>query len=510
MPPVDRMSASADYERLVERLKVLQHYGDALALLEWDQETYMPEGGAAARAELCAALSRIAHTYGVSRETAAIYRGLVDARTGSARGGLKPHERAVVAESYRRFLRTKKLPESHVAEEARVTRLSHSAWTRARSRSDFALARPHLEKIVRLKRRECALIGYDGHPYDALLDDYEPHMRTADVDRIFGELREPLTRLAARLQGARLRYPRPLIRSRPDEAARVRSFCEDVLRDMGFDFNFGRLDESVHPFATSIHPRDVRMTVRKEKSPFDQILAALHEGGHALYDQGRAARQWGTPLADAVSLGIHESQSRLWENQVGRGRPFWTYYFPRLKRAMPRMLARVGLDAFLAEVNRVSFSAIRVEADEVTYGLHVIVRFELEKALVEGTLEVKNLPAAWNAKMEEYLGVRPRNDAQGCLQDVHWFTGNIGYFPTYVLGNLYAAQFFRAWKKERRGWESDLEHGRLTLLTEWLRAKIHRHGSRYTAAELVKRVTGKPLRARYFLDYLEGKYGVAR
>ncbi|MEK8022838.1 MAG: carboxypeptidase M32 [Candidatus Hydrogenedentota bacterium] len=504
------MSGTSPYEQIIERLKVQQHYGSALSLLEWDQETYMPDGGAGARAELCSALSGIAHEYGISREMEKLFRILVDPGSGKIRNAkrLGPRERAVIRETFRRFRRNRKIPAAHVAAEARATSLAHQAWTVARRKSDFRIALPHLETIIDLKRRECEYVGYDAHPYDALLDVYEPHARTSDIDRIFGELKNPLTALASRLHHAR--PARILTHSREFEAPRVREFCEELLSDMGFDFNRGRMDESVHPFSTMMHPHDVRMTVRRERSPIDQILSTLHEGGHSLYSQGLEASHWGTPLAEATSLGIHESQSRLWENQVGRSRPFWTHYFPRLRMKMPRTLARVELDDFLREINRVSFSFIRVEADEVTYGLHVILRFEMEKALLDGSLQPKDVPAAWNEKMERYLGIRPKTDAQGCLQDVHWFTGNVGYFPTYVLGNLYGAQFYRAWKADHPRWKTELRQGRLTPLLAWLRENIHAHGSRFSAAQLVKRVTGETLRAKYFLDYLAETYGTAK
>lgn len=499
------------FPAFVRLLREIRHYASALSVLFWDQETFMPECAGAARADQMGALSGLVHDHLSGRTLRRALGRWIDVRSGRLNGGaISPDRRVILTETWRRHVRAGRLPKAHVVEVARLSSESQQVWTRARQKSDFSLVRPHLESLVRLKRRECEWIGYENNPYDALLDEYEPHMTAAKLARLFDELKRPLADILRSIRRAGIFYgagaPPPQRNWQFDEA-RQSEFCKFLLKRMGFDFRRGRLDRSAHPFTASFHPTDVRLTARfYKRNPFPGLFSTLHEGGHALYDQGLDPETWGTPLSEAVSYGIHESQSRLWENPVGRSLPFWSHFLPHLRNRFPGPLGRMGLERFYALINRVHPSLIRVDADEVTYNLHIILRFELEKALIGGEMKVRDIPSAWNEGMSALLGVRPRNDAEGCLQDVHWYCGLFGYFPCYTLGNLYASQFFGAYRKRHPEWRSDLECGRLAGLKRWLSRSIHRRGSRHPAGDLCRRVTGEDLSAKWFLRYLETKY----
>lgn len=477
------MKKNKPYRQLLDRLREIRRYGAIASVLQWDQETVMPPGGGQARAELFATLAGRVHELATARELGAL---LADAA---------PRD-VVVRETERGYRKAQKIPNELAMEAARVASVSHQVWVKARERSDFKFVRPHLEKIVKIQRRVCDLIGFDAHPYDVLLDGYEPHATTAEVDAVFSRIREPLIALAGDVS-------RPPLKSRviAHDHDKVRDFCREILARMGYNFEHGQIGEAAHPFSLMIHATDVRVTIRREEGPVEVIQSAMHEGGHALYSQGLDPKHWGTPLGEAESLSIHESQSRIWENQVGRSRAFWKYFLPRLRRFVPGL---PPLDDFLTRINHVSRTPIRVASDEVTYGLHIMLRFELEKALIAGELAVRDIPGAWNDGMKKYLGFTPKNDAQGCLQDVHWYGGAFGYFPTYLLGNLYAAQFHHAYGSARL--DAELRRGNLLGLSHWLKTNVHRRGSRYPARKLVQVVTGEKLNPRYFLEYLDRRY----
>lgn len=367
---------------------------------------------------------------------------------------------------------------------------------------------PWLKKIFGLKKEEARCLGFERNPYDAHLDDYEPGLTTAMVEQLFVRLRQKVVPLVERATEVpfdekdngwlRATYPVTL----------QEQFGRDVVRSMGLDWEAGRLDISAHPFCGGAGPSDVRMTTRYNENDFlVSLFSVIHETGHALYEQGLDGRFFGTPLCDTVSLGVHESQSRLWENQVARGMDFWQFWFPHFRRIFPDQTQNLTPERFYAAINRVRRSLIRVDSDELTYNLHIIVRFELERAIFDDQLAVENLDAAWNEKMKQYLNIVPSNSADGVLQDVHWASGLIGYFPTYVLGNLYAAQFYHQAGKDLPGLRQDIREGNLLGLREWLRDRVHRHGRRYKPAELVEKVTGEPPRAEYFIEYLESKFG---
>ncbi len=505
------MKTLAILEPLILRLRQIHHLSSAASLLSWDQETYMPPGGGTARAEQLATLQRLAHDWLVSPEIEALLGQWVDLATGQvldrAEDAWNEPARALLREVWRDFSRAKKLPSEFVERLGRATSLAQQVWAEARRRSEFALFLPHLRTVLALKREEAGYLGYQNSPYDALLDTYEPGTSVAVLTPLFDALRARLVPLLHRILAAPVRIEDELLYRAYDPARQV-EFGRVILAAMGYDFHRGRLDLSAHPFTTSLHPTDVRVTTRVyEKELPACLFSCIHEGGHGLYDQGLDPEHYGTPLGEALSLGIHESQSRLWENCVGRSRPFWRGFFPLLQQAFPDQLSGVGLEQFYAAVNRVKPSLIRVEADELTYNLHIMLRFEIERGLIEDRIRVEDLPAVWNEAMRHTLGVVPERDADGVLQDVHWSLGAIGYFPTYTLGNLYAVQFYEQAKREIPTLEEEIEAGRLTTLTQWLNHKIHRWGRTFTPDHLLRRVTGQSLSPEPFLRYLEEKFG---
>jgi carboxypeptidase Taq len=504
------MKTLATLEPLIEKLRDIYHLNSAASLLSWDQETYMPPGGGVARAEHLATLQRLAHDRLVSPDIESLLGRWLDPATGRP---LEPEEgawsepaRALLREVWRDFNRAKRLPSAFVERLGRECSLAQQVWTEARKKSDFALFLPNLRTVVALKREEAEHLGYQDSPYDALLDTYEPGTTAATLRSLFESLRARLVPLLRRVTAAPA--PDDTFLYRTYDPARQVEFGKLVLTAMGYDFDRGRLDLSAHPFTTSFHPTDVRITTRVyEKELPACLFGCLHEGGHGLYDQGLDPARYGTPLGDALSLGIHESQSRLWENCVGRSRPFWRAFYPMLRQTFPEPLADVDLERFYAAINRVKPSLIRVEADELTYNLHIMLRFEIERDLIEGRLAVEDLPAAWNEAVREYLGLTPDRDSEGVLQDVHWSLGAIGYFPTYTLGNLYAVQFYEQATRDIPDLEGEIAAGRLTALKTWLNQKIHRWGRTFTADQLARRVTGRALSPEPFLSYLENKYG---
>jgi carboxypeptidase Taq len=361
--------------------------------------------------------------------------------------------------------------------------------------------------MLMLKRQEAAALGFTATPYDPLLDDYEPHATTAEVGAVLAGLRDALAPLVQEIVASG-RRPDAAILKRSFAPAIQESFGQEISGAMGFDYTAGRLDTTAHPFCGGAGPGDVRITTRYNANDFgDAFFSILHEAGHGMYEQGLPREHFGLPTGEAVSLGIHESQSRMWENQVGRSRAFWEHVLPRARAAFPDALKEAKLDNFYAAINEVQPSLIRVDADEVTYNLHILIRFELERAMIEDDLQVAELPAAWREKYEKYLGITPPSDAEGALQDVHWSAGLFGYFPTYSLGNLYAAQFFAQANADLGDQQEAFRRGDFAPLLGWLRVHIHRHGQRYSASELVQRITGKPLTHASWIDQMRTKYG---
>lgn len=491
------------YQELAQRLRSAELLGSCASVLSWDEQTYMPPGGAEHRADQLSLLAGLTHERRVDPRIGELLTELEQSgELGDPDGDIA----ANVREARRSYDRATKLPRRLVEEISRTTTLAQQAWVKARENADFPHFLPWLEKMVSLKREEAQAIGYGaGVPYDALLDEYEPRMTAAEVAAVFQPLRDELVRLVAAIQASSRKAPVEILeRFYPVTAQQV--FAEGASKRIGFDFHRGRIDRSPHPFCSGFGPGDCRLTTRYHDHHFPSaFFGVLHESGHGIYEQGLPKEHFGLPTGQAVSLGIHESQSRMWENFVGRSRSFWRYFFPYAQQAFPAALKDVSLDDFHFAVNDVRPSFIRVEADEATYSLHIMLRFELEQQLISGNLKPADVPGAWNELFAKSLHLTPPNDSQGCLQDIHWSGGLIGYFPTYALGNLYAAQFFDAARKDLGDLDEQFAQGEFEPLKRWLNEKIHRHGRRYSAARLVELVTGKPLSHEPFIRHLAAK-----
>jgi carboxypeptidase Taq len=498
------------YETLSDYVRQSALLGSIESLLAWDERTMLPAAGAEHRAEQMKLLAGMIH------------QRWTDPRLGEWLGELA--ETALAEDPFsdtgatlrrikRQYEKRVKLPQSLVEELTRVSVLGQQAWQEARAQSDFPAFQPWLEQILELKRQEAEALGYPDCRYDALLDEYEPDERTSNVARVLGQLREQLVPLVEQIRGSG-RRPDVSILQRHFPAAEQESFGREAAGGIGFDLHRGRLDVTAHPFCCTVGPRDCRITTRYDENAFAQaFFGILHEAGHGIYEQGLREDQFGLPLGEAASLGIHESQSRLWENLVGRSRAFWEHFFGKARERFPQALGDVSPDEFYFAVNDVRPSLVRVEADEATYNLHILIRFELEQALLDEDLSVSDLPGAWNEQYGRSLGVTPANDAEGVLQDIHWSGGMIGYFPTYSLGNLYAAQLFASAEADLGGLAEQFARGEFQPLLEWLREKVHRQGQRYPAAELVERITGQPLSHGPLIEHLRAKleplYGLA-
>jgi carboxypeptidase Taq len=494
-------------ERLKARDGEIRRLMHIAGVLSWDQETYMPPKAVGERSEQLELLSGLIHDRLASPELGE----LLKAAGASDRQPLGPDdsapvERAYLRELFRAYRRSTRLPRRLVTELAKQTAIGQARWAEARKASDFGLFSAQLAVILGLVRESAACLGYREHPYEPLLEEYEPWMKSAEVEKVFAGLRVKLQSLVQRIVASGRRPDTSFLRA-PYEVARQREFCLAVLKEIGYDFQRGRLDESAHPFSTTLGRADVRLTTRYNPDFFNTgVFGTIHEAGHGLYEMGIGGELSDTILADGTSMGFHESQSRMWENFIGRSLPFWVHFYPRLKALFPQNLEAVRLEDFHRAINAVEPSLIRVEADEVTYNLHILIRFELEKRLIAGDLQVAELPGAWNAQYREALGIVPPDDAQGVLQDIHWSMGSFGYFPTYALGNLYAAQLYRTMKRELPGMEEELVRGEFAPVLGWLRDKVHRLGRLVPAAELCRQVTGESLDPACLAEYLEGKY----
>lgn len=496
------MNPAHAFETLHLRMLDVGHLRAASAVLDWDQEVNMPSAGAPARGRQLATLNAHAHALFAASETGNLINDAL-----AARDHLGPDRQALLDEIAYDYNRAVRIPETFVRRFSEARSAAYQAWLDARRLSDFLAFLPHLEALVVLNREKAALLGYIDTPYDALLEDYERGMTSAQLKPIFDLLARRQSALAARISESAAAVGEPGWLGQRWDTARQWEFTEQVLRDMGFDFNAGRQDRSAHPFTTNFSIHDVRITTRlTEEDFFSALFSSIHEGGHALYEQGYREEDEGTVLASAPSLGMHESQSRLWENMIGRSLPFWNHYLPYLRKQYPGQLDRVGAEDLFREANRVRTSLIRVEADECTYNLHVILRFELETALIEGRLEAADVPGAWNEKVRQYLGLEVPDDASGCLQDIHWSHGSFGYFPTYALGNLYSAQLLATMEAAIPDLWDQVNEGVFGPCLCWLREHVHRVGRRETAVEILRDATGKEPDTDAFLEYLESKY----
>ena len=492
------------YSRLTQLLREAALLSSCSSVLSWDEQTYMPKKGSSHRADQLGLLAGMAHERATSPQIGELLSELEQAKDlGEANS-----DRVVnVREARRTYDRQTKLPRRLVEELSQTTTLSQQAWISAREDSDFPSFLPWLEKMIGLKREEAQVVGYgQGIPYDALLDDYEPGMTSAEVEQVFTPLRNELVELVAAIQNS-TRRPKLEILSRHYPKTPQIVLASGASKAIGFDFEAGRIDESAHPFCSGFGPGDCRLTTRYSDHHFNSaFFGVLHESGHGIYDQGLPGGDFGLGTGQATSLGTHESQSRLWENFIGRSHAFWTYLFPTAQTAFPKALGDVSLDEFYFSINDVRPSFIRVEADEVTYNLHIMLRFEIEKDLVSGALRPADVPAAWNEKVTQYFGLTVPSDANGCLQDIHWSAGLLGYFPTYALGNMYAAQLFNAAERDLGSLNGLSAKGNFKPLKSWLNEKIHRHGKRYPAKQLVQVVTGETLSHAPLIAHLRSKY----
>jgi len=495
-------TSQAPFERLTALIGQSVDLRHAADVIEWDERVYMPPGGAHAHGEMSATLRRLAHETFTS---AALGDALAAAEAAVAGSDPDADDRRTVAVTRRDFDKATRVPAEFVAEQARVISAAQHAWGAARAAADFAAFKPHLERILQLKRQYVTFFPAGAHPYDVLMDDYEPGMTTADVLTVFDALRSRQVELVRQVAG-RPQVDDGFLRTRYDEQALI-DFSVEVITAFGFDFSRGRQDKSLHPFCTSFGSDDVRITTRfVEGYPLSLLFGTMHETGHALYEQGVSPQYQRTMLEGGASLGVHESQSRLWENIVGRSLPFWQHFFPKLQQRFASQLAGVTLEQFYRGINRVERSLIRVQADEATYNLHVMLRVELEIALIEGRIEAGDLEEAWNSRMREYLGISPPNAAQGVLQDIHWSAGLFGYFATYTLGNVIAAQLARAFRARHPLLDDDMRRGDFSGLLGWLRASLHQHGRKFEPRDVVQRITGGAIDPAPYLEYLEEKY----
>ena len=490
------------YAKLTELIAEVQDLNHCGALIGWDQHVYMPPGAAEERGHMQATLAKVVHEKFVSDEIGSL---LTDLKKELPNLDQDSEEYRVIKVTSRDYERETRVPGDFVAEFAQVTTLANQAWMEARGKSDFSIFQPHLEKILELGKRYVSFFPPSDHPYDTLLDIYEPGMKTADVKTIFDALRPQQVELVKAI-ASRPQVDDSFLHVDYDEKTML-AFSEEVATGFGYDFKRGRQDKSAHPFTQGMGPDDVRITTRFDpKHPFALLFGTMHETGHALYEQGVGHTWSRTMVESGASLALHESQSRMWENLVGRSLPFWEHFYPRVQELFPSQLKNVKLDQFYKGINKVQPSMIRVEADEATYNLHIMLRLELEIAMIEGKVAVKDLPDLWNTKMQEYLGVTPPNDAKGVLQDIHWSGGMLGYFSTYALGNLISVQLWERFLEFNPELDDQIRKGDFSALLSWLRVKIHQYGRKYEPQELVQRVTKSKIDSAPYVRYLNKKY----
>ncbi|MBL8091039.1 MAG: carboxypeptidase M32 [Anaerolineales bacterium] len=486
--------------RLKEIVGEVSDLGRAASVLGWDQQVNMPPMGGEARGQQLATLGKIAQEKFTADEVGTLLEDLKKEYTDP-----ETDEGAMIRVAARNYDKAKRVPSSFIAEQAVAASKAFEAWVEAKSKSDFKIFLPFLEKNVELVKKYVSFFPPADHPYDVLLDDYEPGMKTAEVQEIFGNLRPKQVELIKAISEAKQVKDKFLHKKYNEE--KLWKFSEKIIAKFGYDFNRGRQDKAPHPFQTSFSVNDVRITNRyEEKNPMATLFSAMHEAGHALYELGVNPAYERTSLESGTSLAIHESQSRMWENLVGRSLPFWEHFYPDLKKTFSSQLEDVKLKQFYKAINKVEPSLIRVNADEATYNLHIMLRLEIEIGMVDGSIRIKDLPEIWNTKMKEYLGITPPNDAQGVLQDIHWSYGSIGYFSTYALGNIVSAQLWEKIRKDIKNLDDLTRKGKFEKLREWLRANIHQYGHKYDPQDIVQKVTGSKIDSAAYVRYLTKKY----
>ena len=492
----------AKFRKLTELVAEITDIYHSIALLGWDQQVYMPVGGAQERGNMMGTLGRIAHEKFTSDEMGQL---LDDLKKFLPELDSDSEDYRIISVTARDYEKTVRVPSSFIVERARVTSSAQQAWMEARSKSDYSIFRPHLEKVIELNQQYTTFFPPASHPYDTLLDNFEPGMKTADVLSIFGNIRPRQVELIKAIS-ERPQVDDSFLHLAYDQKL-MWDFSARVAAAFGYDWRRGRQDATAHPFCQSIGSDDVRITSRwVPEKPFALLFGTMHETGHALYDQGIGHTWSRTALEGGVSLGIHESQSRLWENLVGRSLAFWEFFFPQLQDTFKNQLGNVNVNQFYRAINKVQPSLIRVEADEATYNLHIMLRLELEIGMLEGSISPRDLPEIWNSKMKDYLGIVPSNDARGVLQDIHWSSGMFGYFSTYALGNVISAQLWEKFKTLDPEIDDQLRLGDFSSLLSWLRVKIHQYGRKYEPQELILRVTKSEIDPEPYIRYLNTKY----
>ena len=491
---------SEKLEQLKEKLGEVEDISRAASVLSWDQQVNMPPGGHEARGQQLATLSKIAQEKFITDEVGRLIDDLKQELNGA-----DTDETALLRVAARNYDKAKRVPPSFVAEQAIVTSKAFEAWVEAKGKSDFSIFQPHLEKVVELVHKYISFFPPADHPYDTLLDDYEPGMKTAEVKVIFNALRPKQVELIKAITSAK-QVKDDFLHKKYNEKKLI-DFGVDVITKFGYDWSRGRQDKAPHPFETTFSVNDVRITTRFEAdNPLATLFSTMHEAGHAMYEQGVNPAYERTPLSGGTSLAIHESQSRMWENLVGRSLPFWEHFYPAFKKTFASQLVGVSLKTFYKAINQVKPSLIRVNADEATYNLHIMLRLELEMGMVEGKIAINDLPEIWNTKMQEYLGITPPDDAKGVLQDIHWSGGAVGYFSTYALGNLVSVQLWEKINKDIPALNDQIRKGNFSELLAWLRKNIHQHGQRYEPQKLVEKVTGSKITPEPYIGYLTKKY----
>ncbi|SFB82214.1 carboxypeptidase Taq [Halobiforma haloterrestris] len=487
------------YERFEERVQRISNVSNAAGVLRWDQEVVMPEEGTPARAQQLSTLSSLEHELLTADETGDLLETLEDAE-------LSDEQEAVVREVRRQYDRETSVPAELVEEISETTANAHPKWKKAKEEDDFEEFAPVLEKLVDLKREYAEHVDPDADPYAVLFSEYEPYLDLETAERVLERLRDELVPLIDEIDASDVDLATDAFAGQFDDDDQE-ALARDVLDSLGYDWDRGRLDTAPHPFSSGTQ-FDARVTTRfDEEDLLGSITSTIHEFGHANYTLGLPDDGYGTPLGESRDLSVHESQSRLWENHVGRSRPFWEGFLPTARERFPELEDVTPEEAYEAANQVYDDNLIRVEADELTYHLHIVIRFEIERELISGDLAVEDVPEVWNDKYEEYLGVRPETDAEGCLQDIHWSHGSFGYFPTYSLGSVLAAQLYAAAEDELGDLSEDVREGEFDELNGWLRENVHQHGCRYTTPELIERATGEPFTADYFLEYVDEKYG---
>jgi carboxypeptidase Taq len=488
------------YTDIKEYVQKTADINGAAALLSWDKEVNLPAGGAAIRSRQMATLTSLSHERTIHPQLIENIERLIQ------ENNLSEDERMNLMRLQEDVTKQTKFSAEFVEKMSVAVSAGYHAWLEARKKSDFSIYQDNLHHLIELKKESAEILGYDLHAYDALIDEYEPGMTVDVLDRVFTQVKEELVptlhEYAARAQ------PDDQFLQEYYKESDQWDFGLQVLTRMGYNFNCGRQDKSPHPFTISFAPSDVRITTRVDLHNYAYMLwSTIHEGGHALYEQGLPESEYGMPLGQAASLAVHESQSRLWENHVGRSMEFWQYYYPELQHKFPRQLKDISVEQFYKATNKIAPNLIRTEADELHYHLHVLIRYEIEKLMITDEVSTKDLPAVWNELYAKYLNMKVPNDAEGVLQDVHWAFGSIGYFPTYSLGSFYAAQFYAKAQESIKYFDKNISSGQFNPLLKWLRENVHQHGRRYESEALCKKITGEPLDLKYFMDYVTNKFG---